>query len=176
MRRIFIILLFLLAACTAPGTRSGVREQAAKPDIRFTVIYHPDGPLYVGDRVSIEVLSPSDFKSNNKTIRVSFDGPSTSSGWQLRAGSFDTPYGRTYTCGTGAGRASVGRSQFRPLWDRRTPTGHVLLGVGYEGTGQRRPHPDVFGAPGGFHLDGKRLAAPRRRRARPRAGRSLGIR
>jgi len=68
MRRIFIILLFLLAAC---GVRSGVREQAAKPDIRFTVIYHPDGPLYVGDRVSIEVLSPSDFKSNNKTIRVS---------------------------------------------------------------------------------------------------------
>src|SRR6185436_10807194 len=87
MRRIFFLLLFLLASCSAPSLAppawagvaptpapsapSSVREQAAKWGIRLTTIYHPDGPLYVGDRVSIEVLLPPAFTSSEQTVRVS---------------------------------------------------------------------------------------------------------
>jgi hypothetical protein len=78
LRRIFIILLFLLASCSAPpastpapGAQPSVREQAAKWGIRLTTIYHPDGPLYVGDRVSIEVLLPPAFTSSDQAVRVS---------------------------------------------------------------------------------------------------------
>ncbi len=74
MRRIFILLVVLLVACSAPTLAPrgvDVREQVSKPNARFTVIYHPDGPLYVGDQVSIEVLSPPDFQTSDQKISVS---------------------------------------------------------------------------------------------------------
>ena len=39
-----------------------------------TIISHPDGPLYVGDQVSLEVLSPADINKNNGSIEVDFNG------------------------------------------------------------------------------------------------------
>lgn len=78
IRKLLFVLLFLLAACSAPfpvkpltPTPHLTHEQASKPGPPFTVIYHPDGPLYVGDQVSIEVLSPPNFSSENQRIRVS---------------------------------------------------------------------------------------------------------
>jgi len=77
-QRIFLAFFFLLASCAAPlqpqsptpGVHVSVREQAAKAGLGFSVIFHPDGPLYVGDQVSIEVVSSPDFDSNNQKMRV----------------------------------------------------------------------------------------------------------
>lgn len=81
IRRISLVLLFLLTSCSAPfaptpapSVQLSVREQATKPGIGLTTIYHPDGPLYVGDRVSIEVLRPPSFASGDQNIRVSLGG------------------------------------------------------------------------------------------------------
>ena len=76
---VFLILFFLLAACAAPlqpqlptpGARVGLREQTAKTGLGFRVIFHPDGPLYVGDQVSFEVISPPNFESSNQKISIS---------------------------------------------------------------------------------------------------------
>jgi len=59
-----LILFFLLAAC-----QTLVIGTPAAPG--FTVRYHPDGPLYVNDQISIEVLSPAGFDSNGQKVRVS---------------------------------------------------------------------------------------------------------
>jgi hypothetical protein len=85
MRRIFLVFLFLLAACKTPSfpaplapLPAGTPAPTFTPSPGFTVRYHPDGPLYVGDRVSIEILSPSSFKSRDQKARVSLDNPSGS--------------------------------------------------------------------------------------------------
>jgi len=61
MRRLLLVLLLLLAACS-PG----------KPAATFTVLTHPDGPLYVGDRVSFEVLAPAAFHATGAIAEVQF--------------------------------------------------------------------------------------------------------
>ena len=67
MRRLFtihcLLITSLLAACVAPIT----------PAKKFSVIMHPDGPLYAGDQVSFEVLPPSDFESKGHEVEVSVD-------------------------------------------------------------------------------------------------------
>jgi hypothetical protein len=43
-------------------------------DHQITVVTHPDGPLYVGDQVSFEVLVPVESGDINGSINVSFNG------------------------------------------------------------------------------------------------------
>lgn len=78
LRKTILLLLFLLVSCAAPAAPvrplGADRGQVAKIGTSFKVIYHPDGPLYVGDRISMEVLSPDDFKSENQNVRVSLNG------------------------------------------------------------------------------------------------------
>lgn len=53
----------MAAACAPVRNSNGVQ-----------VITHPDGPLYVGDRVSFEVLLPETGRDNNETVEVNFEG------------------------------------------------------------------------------------------------------
>ena len=80
IRKLLFVLLLLLVACSAPFPARPLtptpalhtHEQAAKPGVvPFTVVYHPDGPLYVGDQVSMEIISPPDFTSGNQSVSVS---------------------------------------------------------------------------------------------------------
>ena len=41
----------------------------------FTVLYHPDDMLYVGDQVSIEVISPPGFEVKDANLQVQVDPP-----------------------------------------------------------------------------------------------------
>ncbi len=41
----------------------------------FTVLYHPDDVLYVGDQVSLEVISPSGINMNDASLLVQIDPP-----------------------------------------------------------------------------------------------------
>ena len=67
MRRLYIISCFvltcLLAACFP-----------AQPAGKLSVITHPDGPLFVGDRVSFEVLAPAVLENRGEKIKVTFQG------------------------------------------------------------------------------------------------------
>jgi len=63
VRRFILILLLLLVACGP-----------AKPVSQFTVLTHPDGPLYVGDQVSFEVLAPAGFAPGDHQAQVNFQG------------------------------------------------------------------------------------------------------
>ncbi len=60
-----LLILVLLAACSAVP---------AVPGEQFSVITHPDGPLYVGDQVSFEVLAPGSFQTAGHRVQVSFQG------------------------------------------------------------------------------------------------------
>jgi len=57
--------------------RSSARAQPETPTetspevSSFTVRYHPDGPLYVGDQVSIEVIAPEGIDLEHSEVRVS---------------------------------------------------------------------------------------------------------
>ncbi|MBI4732539.1 MAG: hypothetical protein HY781_10550 [Chloroflexi bacterium] len=60
-RTIPLLTVFLLvAACTPAALESG-----------YDVIIHPDGPLYVGDRVSFEVFAPQG--ESGEVVEVNFD-------------------------------------------------------------------------------------------------------
>ncbi len=63
MRRIFLVLVFFLAAC---------QLLAAEP--AFEVRLHPDGPLFVGDQVSFEILSPDNDDLPNSQIQAALEG------------------------------------------------------------------------------------------------------
>ena len=43
----------------------------------FTVRLHPDGPLYVGDKVSLEVIPPQGRPMNGRSLRVEVEGQGT---------------------------------------------------------------------------------------------------
>lgn len=63
MRRpwlVFLLILLLLAGACAPQEPT------------WRVITHPDGPLYVGDRVSFEVLPPDEEAYRGQTVTLSF--------------------------------------------------------------------------------------------------------
>lgn len=102
MRRLASLLLLLLAVACAPAPSvsrpyaGGGREKApaptatatatatALPTLRveptptpaadFSVQFHPDGGLYVGDKVSIEVITPTGYDAAEKSVEVSADG------------------------------------------------------------------------------------------------------
>jgi hypothetical protein len=65
---LILCLLLILSACV---------PQAPQPE-GYGVVTHPDGALYVGDRVSFEVFAPAAV-SPDETIEVSFDGRSLGS-------------------------------------------------------------------------------------------------
>ena len=57
-----------------PPPRSGWESSSAlvQPETpTFTVRYHPDGPLYVGDQVSIEVIAPEGIDLEHSEVQVS---------------------------------------------------------------------------------------------------------
>jgi len=60
-----ILLVFILLASCSP---------APLPVGQVRVIPHPDGPLYIGDQVSFEVILPAASSSNAETIEISFKG------------------------------------------------------------------------------------------------------
>lgn len=82
MRRILLVsLVLVLTACQVPWPPralpplpAGTPAPTFTPSPGFTVRYHPDGALYVGDLVSIEVLSPSSFTADGHKVRISFNG------------------------------------------------------------------------------------------------------
>ena len=57
-----LLLLVLLTACAPQATDTG-----------YSVVTHPDGPLYVGDLVSFEVFAPSG-SVDGETVSVSYAG------------------------------------------------------------------------------------------------------
>jgi hypothetical protein len=68
MRHFNHILLLLFAFLLLPSCNPvRLAEQ-------ITIISHPDGPLYVGDQASFEVLSPTATNDNTDSIEVSFNG------------------------------------------------------------------------------------------------------
>lgn len=86
MRRLSILFLLLLSACgplvpvatptLAPPTVTLTPTVVPTPAITpsapdgFTVRYHPDGPLYAGDVISIEIITPANFPTNGEQISV----------------------------------------------------------------------------------------------------------
>jgi hypothetical protein len=65
---LFLLIVLLLDSCTP-----------TRPVERMDVTTHPDGPLYIGDRVSFEVLAPAQAKGQEGNIEVKFDGQSLGS-------------------------------------------------------------------------------------------------
>jgi hypothetical protein len=59
-----LLFIFLLLSSCAP----------VRPAEQITVITHPDGPLYVGDQVSFEVLAPAATSDKTGSIEVIFNG------------------------------------------------------------------------------------------------------
>jgi hypothetical protein len=57
-----LLILILLAACASAQTETG-----------YTVLTHPDGPLYAGDRVSFEIL-PGANATDGLSVEISADG------------------------------------------------------------------------------------------------------
>jgi len=50
---------------------------SALPDNGFTVRLHPDGPLYVGDQISVEVIAPADGRAVGDMASVQVTSPLT---------------------------------------------------------------------------------------------------
>jgi hypothetical protein len=69
MRRVLLSLCLLLSCLLAACSAS--RSAGA-----FQVIAHPDGPLYVGDQVSFEVLAPAGIMAQGASVSVVFQGHS----------------------------------------------------------------------------------------------------
>jgi len=79
MRRLLLILaITLLVGCVAPAgctvDKTFAPTLAAAPSPtpapRFSVNLHPDGPLYVGDQVSFEIITPTSFEPHDKQVEV----------------------------------------------------------------------------------------------------------
>lgn len=70
MRKILLTLLLIIStACNFLIPIHGNTPPAtATPS--FRVITHPDGPLYAGDKVSFEVISPAGFETSNRLVRI----------------------------------------------------------------------------------------------------------
>ncbi|MFH2038431.1 MAG: hypothetical protein ABIJ65_03250 [Chloroflexota bacterium] len=60
MSRYLLLVIFLLSAC----------QPVRHAESGFDVQYHPEGGLYVGDRVSIEVAPPPDWDTGEQQVRV----------------------------------------------------------------------------------------------------------
>jgi len=95
MRRLsFILVTILLVGCVAPAGNVAGKTFAPTlppvpsptPDLQFHLNLHPDGPLYVGDQVSFEVITPTGFDAHEKKVEVRL-------GDQLIGASDFNPYG-----------------------------------------------------------------------------------
>ena len=68
-----------IAATQPPATPTAVSRPASPPtetalaEIPFQLIWHPDGPLYVGDTVSLEIIPPAGENVAGKTVDVQLD-------------------------------------------------------------------------------------------------------
>ncbi|OGO30823.1 MAG: hypothetical protein A2136_03255 [Chloroflexi bacterium RBG_16_54_11] len=60
-----------LVATTTPSPRPPLTP----PGESFSVLYHPDDVLYVGDQISIEVISPPGLDMKDATVQVQVDPP-----------------------------------------------------------------------------------------------------
>jgi hypothetical protein len=67
MRR-FMVYFWLVSAILLAGCTP------ARPAGQLQVIAHPDGPLYVGDQVSFEVLAPAASANQDASLQVTFQG------------------------------------------------------------------------------------------------------
>lgn len=67
MRRL-LVCFCLIIACLPAGC------SFFQPAGRLQVIAHPDGPLFVGDQVSFEVLAPASAGDQNGSVQVAFQG------------------------------------------------------------------------------------------------------
>jgi hypothetical protein len=82
MRRfLWILTILMLAACVPAGnavveTRAPALPPVSSPtpDPQFRVHLHPDGPFYIGDQVSFEVVTPTGFEAREKKVEVRFGG------------------------------------------------------------------------------------------------------
>jgi hypothetical protein len=79
MRRLLLLLLItLVVGCVAPAgnpvngtlTPTLAVAPAPVPAPQFNVILHPDEPLYVGDQVSFEIITPTGFDTHDKQVEV----------------------------------------------------------------------------------------------------------
>ena len=78
MRRLLLALAFILLAACTPAGDAAVETFAPtlspvpspRPDPQFRLHVHPDGPLYVGDQVSFEVITPTGFDPQEKKAEV----------------------------------------------------------------------------------------------------------
>jgi hypothetical protein len=98
LQRVLIPLVLLAIACQAlvPAVQTPLTPTAAAPLVTplaqaataqpqptpaqvtgFTVRLHPDGPLYVGDHVSLEVIPPDGRLMNGHSLRVEVEGQGT---------------------------------------------------------------------------------------------------
>jgi hypothetical protein len=57
-----------------PGQIPLPTEPVLTPASDFRVEFHPDGALYTGDKVSLEVLAPAGFDPSGRSVAVSADG------------------------------------------------------------------------------------------------------
>ncbi len=60
MRHYILLIILILSAC----------QPIRQAESGFSVQYHPDGGLFVGDRVSIEVIPPADWEVGEQQVRV----------------------------------------------------------------------------------------------------------
>jgi hypothetical protein len=58
-----------------PPVNSATTETAMPGSVDFEIRTHPDGDLYVGDLVSLEVIVPSGLKLEDSEVNVQFDPP-----------------------------------------------------------------------------------------------------
>ncbi|MEW6717696.1 MAG: hypothetical protein AB1345_09360 [Chloroflexota bacterium] len=83
MRRVLPALILTLLACQAVGLPlsrespspasilvSPAPVATTTPRPTFTVYFHPDGGLFVGDQVSLEVIAPPEFDLNQREVKV----------------------------------------------------------------------------------------------------------
>jgi hypothetical protein len=65
----------LLTPTTPAATSTPFPNQTLSPAELFTVLFHPDDFLYVGDQVSFEVISPPGLEVNDAELSVQVDAP-----------------------------------------------------------------------------------------------------
>lgn len=75
MRRFLLVSLLILTACAVlPILPAGTPAATTTPNPAFSVHFHPDGELYVGDKISLEVLPPTGYDAAGKTVQITRNG------------------------------------------------------------------------------------------------------
>jgi len=99
MRRLFLLAAVIIVSCQAvsslgppateitpptptavpteiPPTLTSIPEATSTPfpEPDFEVLLHPDGSLYVGDQISIEVISLADLELDDKKVQIQVEG------------------------------------------------------------------------------------------------------